>query len=54
MVDLIVEKDKTYDAVLKLGIITDTQDMTGNVIRTSEVDISLDRSGGCPKLHRRI
>ena len=39
VVDLIVEKDKTYDAVLKLGIITDTQDMNGNVIRTSEVDI---------------
>lgn len=36
--DLIVDKDKTYEAVLKLGIVTDTQDMTGNVIRTSDTD----------------
>lgn len=40
LVDLITEKDKTYQAVGKLGITTDTQDITGKVIKTSEVDIS--------------
>jgi tRNA pseudouridine55 synthase len=43
VVDLIVDKDKTYEAVLKLGIVTDTQDMTGNIIRTSVVDVDLSR-----------
>ncbi len=43
VVDLIVEKDKTYEAVLKLGIMTDTQDMTGNVLATAEVDFDLCR-----------
>jgi tRNA pseudouridine55 synthase len=41
LVDLIVEKDKTYEAILKLGIVTDTQDMTGNILRTSMVDVDL-------------
>lgn len=43
VVDLIVEKDKTYEAVLKLGLVTDTQDMTGTIIRTAKVDVSLDQ-----------
>ncbi|MDD4112499.1 MAG: tRNA pseudouridine(55) synthase TruB [Herbinix sp.] len=42
VVDLIVEKDKTYEAVLKLGLVTDTQDMTGKILRTSSVDVSLE------------
>ena len=29
--DLLADKDKVYDAVLRLGIVTDTQDMTGQV-----------------------
>ena len=29
--DLLADKDKGYDAVLRLGIVTDTQDMTGQV-----------------------
>lgn len=37
LVDMITDKDKTYEAVLKLGITTDTQDMTGKVLSTSEV-----------------
>ena len=40
LVDLITDKDKTYKAVCKLGITTDTQDMTGKVLKTAEVDIS--------------
>ena len=42
LVDLITEKDKTYQAVGRLGITTDTQDLTGKIIKTSEVDISLE------------
>ena len=30
--DLLTDKDKTYEAVMKLGIVTDTQDMTGAVL----------------------
>lgn len=43
VVDLIVEKDKTYEAILKLGFVTDTQDMTGKILRTYHVDLGLDR-----------
>lgn len=38
LVDLITDKDKTYKAVCKLGITTDTQDITGKVITTREVN----------------
>ena len=30
--DLIADKTKTYEAVIKLGLVTDTQDITGSVI----------------------
>lgn len=43
VVDLIVDKNKTYEAVLKLGITTDTQDMTGNIIKTSPVNVNLQQ-----------
>ncbi len=42
VVDLIVVKDKTYEAILKLGVVTDTQDMTGKILRTTSVNVSLD------------
>lgn len=35
--DLLTNKDKTYEAVLKLGIQTDTQDMTGTILEEKEV-----------------
>lgn len=35
--DLLTDKDKTYTAVLKLGIRTDTQDMTGQVLSETPV-----------------
>lgn len=35
--DLLTNKDKTYEAVLKLGIQTDTQDMTGTILEKKEV-----------------
>ncbi|MGF7144178.1 tRNA pseudouridine55 synthase [Anaerotaenia torta] len=37
LVDLITDKDKTYLAQAKLGITTDTQDISGKVLSTSEV-----------------
>lgn len=33
---------KVYDARLHLGVVTDTQDITGEVLESSEVDVSAD------------
>lgn len=38
--DLLTDKDKEYEAVLYLGIATDTQDMTGQVLHQAEVTSS--------------
>lgn len=38
--DLMTDKDKTYEACLRLGIQTDTQDMTGKVLKEAEVSVS--------------
>ena len=38
--DLLTDKDKTYEACLRLGIQTDTQDMTGNVLKEEVVSVS--------------
>ncbi len=35
--DLLTDKDKVYEAVLRLGIVTNTQDMTGEVQQEQEV-----------------
>ena len=37
--DLLTDKQKTYEAVLHLGITTDTQDMTGTVLELSLIHI---------------
>ncbi|MGI6069046.1 MAG: tRNA pseudouridine(55) synthase TruB [Blautia sp.] len=34
--DMLTDRDKTYETVLHLGIVTDTQDMTGKVQRTCD------------------
>ena len=39
LVDMITDTDKTYEAVLKLGITTDTQDITGSILNTAEVTV---------------
>ena len=36
LVELLSDKSKTYEAVLRLGVVTDTQDMTGQILETSE------------------
>jgi tRNA pseudouridine55 synthase len=38
--DLLTEKDKEYEAVLLLGTTTDTQDITGSVLRSADVKVS--------------
>lgn len=41
--DLLTDKDKEYRTVLLLGQETDTQDISGEVLNTSSVDVSEDR-----------
>ncbi|MBO6154069.1 MAG: tRNA pseudouridine(55) synthase TruB [Lachnospiraceae bacterium] len=38
--DLLTDRDKTYRAVMRLGIVTDTLDMSGNVLETNEVIVT--------------
>ncbi len=40
--DLLTDKDKTYEAIMQLGITTDTQDLSGKVLSSSEVSTSED------------
>ncbi len=39
VVDLITDRDKEYEAVMRLGVTTDTDDATGNVLTESEVNV---------------
>lgn len=32
LVDMITDKEKTYEAVMRLGVVTDTQDMSGTIL----------------------
>ena len=38
--DLLTDKDKTYRAVMLLGTVTDTQDISGTVLQKKEVNVS--------------
>lgn len=40
LVELLTEKEKTYEAVLRLGVSTDTQDMTGTVLSEKPVAVT--------------
>ena len=40
LVELLTEKEKTYEAVLRLGVSTDTQDMTGVVLSEKTVTVT--------------
>ena len=40
--DLLTDKTKEYEAVLRLGVTTDTQDMTGTVLSEAPVTVSED------------
>lgn len=39
--ELLTDKSKSYTAVVRLGIVTDTQDMTGEILREREVTVGL-------------
>ena len=39
--DYIIDKEKTYEAILSLGKVTDTQDATGNIIEENPVTAAL-------------
>lgn len=45
--DLLADHDKEYEAVLRLGITTDTQDMEGNVLQESSVQMSEEEVRTC-------
>ena len=45
--DLLADHDKGYEAVLRLGITTDTQDMEGNVLQESSVQVSEEEVRTC-------
>ena len=38
--DLLTDRDKTYRAVMRLGVVTDTQDMSGDILLEKEVNVS--------------
>ncbi len=40
LVDMITDKDKTYEAVCRLGITTDTQDISGKILSTAKAEIT--------------
>ena len=40
--DLLTDKNKEYEAVMLLGKITDTQDISGTVLKESKVDVTED------------
>ena len=42
LVELLTANDKQYIATVKLGIITDTQDISGNIIATADVNTNKD------------
>lgn len=44
LVDMLSHGTKTYEAVLMLGCVTDTQDTSGTVLREYEVDVSPDEA----------
>lgn len=41
--DMLTDKNKTYLVVMRLGIVTDTQDMTGEIIKENEVLVSQEQ-----------
>lgn len=40
--DMLTDRDKTYIAVMKLGVVTDTQDMTGTILEEKPVTVGAE------------
>lgn len=45
--DMLADHDKVYEAVLRLGITTDTQDMSGTVLEEKEVCVTREQVETC-------
>ena len=45
--DMLTDHEKEYEAVLLLGVVTDTQDTTGTVLHTSPVTVSEEEVKAC-------
>lgn len=45
--DMLADHDKVYEAVLRLGISTDTQDMSGTVLQEREVHVTKEEVASC-------
>lgn len=45
--DMLADHDKEYEAVLRLGVTTDTQDMTGTVIAERDVRVTEEEVRSC-------
>lgn len=45
--DMLTDHDKVYEAVLRLGITTDTQDMSGTILQEREVLVSDEEVKAC-------
>lgn len=45
--DLLTDKTKEYRAVLTLGVVTDTQDMTGNILAKADVSCTEEQVRAC-------
>ena len=43
LVELLTDREKSYEAVMRLGVTTDTQDMTGTVQKELPVDVSEEK-----------
>lgn len=41
--DMLTDRDKEYIAVMRLGLETDTQDLSGKILSQSEVEVSWDK-----------
>lgn len=44
--DLLTDKDKVYETVMRLGVVTDTQDMTGKILKESPVRVTRETLEG--------
>lgn len=40
--DMLTDRDKTYQVVMRLGVTTDTEDMTGTILETKDVNVSVE------------
>ena len=54
LVDMITDKEKTYEAVMRLGVVTDTQDMSGTVLsQASELHVTEEELRAANRVFRR-